>query len=105
MNQDRAPANIHNAPRSSQRRFSGVPDNMPTRPIDEQLDKLRDKILLLGGSTEAMVERAMRALVERNSELASSVQGEDRIIDQMELEIDRLSIDILASQQPTEHDL
>lgn len=75
------------------------------RVMEDQLNSLRDKILLLGGKTEAAVERAMRSLTERDSELAASVLDEDEIIDQMELEIDRLSIDILASQPPTEHDL
>ncbi len=47
----------------------------------------------------------MRALTERDSELAAAVTDGDKVIDQMELEIDRLSIDILGSQQPTEYDL
>ncbi|QYO65611.1 phosphate signaling complex protein PhoU [Leptolyngbya sp. 7M] len=78
---------------------------MEHRIIDQQLDLLRDKILLLGGATEAAVNRAMQALVERDSELARKVLDEDKIIDQMELEIDRLSIEILALQQPAAHDL
>ena len=82
-------------------------DTFPTddRPMASQLDLLRDKILLLGGKTEDAVHRAMRALKERNSELAKRVVEEDKLIDEMELEIDQLSIEILASQQPTEHDL
>ncbi len=82
-----------------------VSEQMAERTINEQLDLLRDKILLLGGKTEAAVEGAMRALTERDSELAGRVTENDKVIDQMELEIDRLSIDILASQRPTEHDL
>ena len=78
---------------------------MDHRIIDEQLNHLRDKILLLGGATEAAVQRAMRSLVERDSELAKQVLEEDKIIDQMELEIDRLSIEILALQHPAAHDL
>lgn len=77
----------------------------PPQSINSQLDLLRDKILLLGGKTEAAVAGAVRALVERDSELARAVADEDRVIDQMELEIDHLSIDILGSQRPTEHDL
>ncbi len=78
---------------------------MDNRIIDQQLDQLRDKILLLGGATEAAVHRAMQALVERDSELAQHVLEEDKVIDQMELEIDRMSIEILALQQPAAHDL
>ncbi|MFL6467728.1 MAG: phosphate signaling complex protein PhoU [Pyrinomonadaceae bacterium] len=73
--------------------------------VDDQLDLLRDKILLLGGKTEAAVKNATRALIERDSEIANTVTSEDKVIDQMELEIDRLCIDILASHQPTSHDL
>ena len=78
---------------------------MDHRIIDQQLDHLRDKILLLGGATEQAVQRAMRSLVERDSELAKEVLEEDKVIDQMELEIDRLSIEIIALQQPAAHDL
>jgi phosphate transport system protein len=78
---------------------------MSKRPIDQHLDSLRDKILLLGGKTEDAVQKAIRALTERNSELAMEVAADDKVIDQMELEIDRLSIDIIASHQPTSHDL
>lgn len=79
--------------------------NMMQRDIDNQLDLLRDRVLLLGGKTEEAVHRAMRSLTERDSELARSVCDADEQIDQMELEIDRLSVHILGSQQPTEHDL
>ena len=78
---------------------------MEGRNIDQQLDLLRDKILLLGGMTEQALQRAMRSLTERDSELARRVLAEDESIDLMELEIDRLSIDIIGSQQPAAHDL
>ncbi len=78
---------------------------MEHRIIDEQLNLLRDKILLLGGATEAALNRAMRSLVERDSELAQKVLDEDKVIDQIELEIDQLSIEILALQHPAAHDL
>ncbi len=85
--------------------FSGGDFVMSEMGMDSQLDVLRDKILLLGGKTEDAVHRAMRSLKERDSDLARAVTDEDKLIDQMELEIDQLSIEILASQQPTEHDL
>ncbi len=78
---------------------------MEHRLIDHRLDILRDKLLLLGGKTEEALHRAMQSLIERDSELAKKVKKEDKIIDQMELEIDRLSIEILALQQPAAHDL
>ncbi len=78
---------------------------MKRRILDQQLDLLRDKILLLGGATEAAVNRAIRSLADRDTQLAERVLEEDKVINQLELEIDRLSIEILALHQPAAHDL
>jgi phosphate transport system protein len=78
---------------------------MEHRIIDQQLGVLRDKLMALGSATEAAVNRAMLSLTTRDSELAQKVLDEDKAIDQMELEIDRMSIEILALQQPAAHDL
>ncbi len=78
---------------------------MENRILDRRLDILRDKLLLLGGKTEEALHRAMQSLTTRDSELAKQVKKEDKVIDQMELEIDRLSIEILALEQPAAHDL
>lgn len=61
--------------------------------------------MILGGATEAAVQRAMQSLTERDSDLARRVLEEDKIINKMELEIDRMSVEILALQQPAAHDL
>jgi phosphate transport system protein len=78
---------------------------MENKILDKRLDVLRDKLLLLGGKTEEALHRAIQSLTTRDSELAQQVKKDDKIIDQMELEIDRLSIEILALQQPAAHDL
>src|SRR4051812_38257765 len=78
---------------------------MKAHALEQSIDTLRDRILLLGGKTETAVARAVKALTTRDSELAETVRRGDKEIDQMELEIDRLSIEILASHRPTEHDL
>jgi phosphate transport system protein len=78
---------------------------METRIIDRKLDVLRDKLLLLGGTTEKAVYLAMRSLTERDTELAHKIIKDDKIINKMELEIDQLSVQILALQQPAAHDL
>lgn len=78
---------------------------MEHRIIDQSLGVLQEKLLALGSATEAAVGRAMHALTTRDSELAQRVLDEDVAINQMELEIDRMSIEILALQQPAAHDL
>jgi phosphate transport system protein len=75
------------------------------RHLDDELDSLRDRVLLLGGEAETALERAMKALVERDSELARKVLDQDDKIDQLEVEVDRQCIDIIALRQPAARDL
>ena len=75
------------------------------RRLDEELDTLRDRVLLMGGETEAALQRAMYALAERDSEAARDVLESDDSIDRLEVEIDRLCIDVLALRQPAARDL
>ncbi len=78
---------------------------MEHRLIDQQINLIRDKLLLLGGATETAVNRAMESLTKRDSDLAKQVLEEDNIINQMELENDRLCVEIFVLQQPAAHDL
>ena len=75
------------------------------RHLDDELDSLRDKVLLLGGETEAALERAMHALIERDSQLAQEVLENDDKVDTLEVEIDRQCIEIIALRQPAARDL
>jgi phosphate transport system protein len=75
------------------------------RPIDAELNLLRDKILMMGGAAENAISRATQALVDRDSSLAEQVIREDDRIDQLELEIDESCIDTLVLQQPAASDL
>ena len=75
------------------------------RRLDSELDALRDRVLLMGGETEGALQRAMYALVERDSEAAREVLANDDAIDRLEVEIDRLCIDLLALRQPAARDL
>jgi phosphate transport system protein len=75
------------------------------RHLDDELNALRDRILLLGGETETALARAMSALGERNNEIAREVLAHDDQIDQLEVEVDRQCIDIIALRQPAARDL
>ncbi|MDT5120978.1 MAG: phosphate transport system protein [Acidobacteriota bacterium] len=75
------------------------------RIFDRELDALRDRVLLLGGETETALQRAMYALMERDTPTAEQVLRDDDQIDQLELEIDRLCIDTIALRQPAARDL
>ena len=60
--------------------------------LERELDILRDRLLLMGGEVELSIQRAIHALVQRDSDVANQVLERDGVIDRMELEIDRLSV-------------
>src|SRR5215470_2794377 len=78
---------------------------MHKRLIEEDLNLLRDKLLIMGGAAEKAIMLSMRALIERDSDLADRVIREDDAIDQMELEIDQMCVDVLVLKQPAASDL
>ncbi len=75
------------------------------RIIDQQLEILRDNLLLLGGTTEKALQKSMHSLIERDSETAKRVIEDDKIVNRMELEIDQMCIEIIALHQPAARDL
>jgi phosphate transport system protein len=76
-----------------------------SRQYERELQELKDKILLLGGTVEMMIASAMRSLLQRDSDLARSVIASDPRVDAAELEIDHLSVSLLALRQPAASDL
>jgi len=73
--------------------------------LERELNILRDRLLLMGGEVELALQRAMHALLQRDSNVANQVIEGDRVIDQLELEIDRMSVDILALRRPVAREL
>lgn len=64
--------------------------------IDMDLDELKQKLLTMASHAETAVNEALRALIERNYELALRVKESDNVIDQLEVEIDDMAIRLLA---------
>ena len=75
------------------------------RHFEGKLDELAEKILRLGGLVEESIGRSVRALVDRDSDLARRVIEDDADVDRLELEIDQLALELLALQQPMARDL
>ncbi len=73
--------------------------------LERELDILRDRLLLMGGEVELSIQRAIHALVQRDSDVANQVLERDGVIDQMELEIDRLSVELLTLRRPVAKEL
>jgi len=63
---------------------------------NEEMNRLKESLLAMASHAESALTRSMRALVERDDALAQSVQDDDNIIDQFEVEIDDIAIHLLA---------
>ena len=66
---------------------------------------MRDRLLLMGGEVELAIQRSLHALVQRDSEVAAQVVERDSVIDQLELEIDRMAVEILSLRRPVGREL
>lgn len=73
--------------------------------LERELDILRDRLLLMGGEVELSIQRAIHALVQRDSDVANQVLEHDSVIDRLELEIDRLGVEVLTLRRPVAREL
>jgi len=69
------------------------------------LEQLKMTILRMATLTEKALEKSVRALVERNDELAEEVLKGDYEINLLEVDVDRHSLRLLALDQPMARDL
>lgn len=75
------------------------------RHFHEQLDLLKRRLLEMSTLAENLVELGVDALLTRDAGKADEVLDADREIDKLEIEIEQLSISLLALQQPMARDL
>ena len=72
---------------------------------DEDLKKLREDILYMGGLVEDQIQKAVNSLVERDSPLAETIIERDHEVNRLDVEIDDVCIRLLALHQPAARDL
>jgi len=75
------------------------------KSYDDEINALQRQIIQMGGVVEKQVSDAIRALKERDVSLAAQVIEQDDQVDQMEEDIDKETIRILATRQPMAVDL
>jgi phosphate transport system protein len=75
------------------------------REYEGELTLLRERLLRMAGRVEEMIERATRAVVERDADLARATIALDARVNGDEVEIDELCLTILARRQPMASDL
>ncbi len=72
---------------------------------EQELRHLREQLLLMGSHVEGNIGNSLKALIERDSELAERTIDADSSIDRLEIEIDGLCLHVLARRQPVASDL
>ncbi|MDD5562114.1 MAG: phosphate signaling complex protein PhoU [Thermoanaerobaculaceae bacterium] len=78
---------------------------MPERLLEHDLEELKKLLLTMAGEVERQLGLAIRALVERDSELAEAVIAGDAVIDQREVEVDHRVIELIVRTRPMARDL
>lgn len=78
---------------------------MQRRRFDQELKTLKEQILQMGAMAEDQVGNALKALVERNTDLAQQVIRNDHRVNAMDVSIDEKALSLLALYQPTAGDL
>ncbi len=75
------------------------------KSYDNDLKKLTDMLLRMGGIVETQVSLAAEAMLEHNAEAASRAVEEDAKVDALEREIEQFVVRMLALRQPMAADL
>lgn len=78
---------------------------MSIETLEKQLPKLKEDILRMGSLLQEQICKANLALTEKNMDLAREVIARDDIIDQMELDIEKKCLYLIALKQPLAKDL
>lgn len=75
------------------------------KAFDQELKELKEALLYEGGLVEQAIDDAIRALLERDSELARKVIANDDRLNTKEVELDEFCLKLLALRQPAAKDL
>jgi len=78
---------------------------MPRASFDRHLHELQDELLILGSMVEKAIARSVKALKERDLELAKQIIADDAKINQKRLDIEERCIQLIVTQQPVASDL
>lgn len=72
--------------------------------FEQELDALKEKLLTMASLAEAAVNKAIKALLDRDDDVARNVKEEDSLLDKLEIELDDMAISLL-SKAPLASDL
>jgi len=73
--------------------------------FDEQLSKLNNELIEMGGMIEDCLEIAGKALIDRDIDLAQTIKAYEEAVDEKERQIEGMCLRLLLQQQPVARDL
>lgn len=73
--------------------------------FDDALSELKSKTIGMGAATQRNLQNAMRGLLERDKELCNQAIADDDDEDRLEIEIDRLGMELIIKFRPLAGDL
>jgi len=73
--------------------------------FQQNLDDLKEKLLVMAGMAEQSIQRAVEAYRVRDLSICDLVDRGEMAINRLEREIDQMSLDLLAMEQPMAIDL
>lgn len=73
--------------------------------VSREIDTLKQRLLFVGAKVEAALRKAVRALNERDIELAHAVIRDDQQVDRLEVELEEQCLNVLADYHPRELEL
>jgi len=77
----------------------------PHRHFDDELTRLKDRLLQMSAAAQEALDRAVGAVLHRDAEVAERVIAQDPDIDALEVEIEETVTNLLALHQPMARDL
>ncbi|MDN6029807.1 MAG: phosphate signaling complex protein PhoU [Lactococcus plantarum] len=73
--------------------------------FEEELNKLHNQFYSMGTQVSAQVNKAVRAFVSHDRDLAEEVIEDDQEVNDQETKLEKKSLEMIALQQPVSHDL
>lgn len=75
------------------------------KQFDEELNKLRARLIKMGLMIQEQIDNSMKALIHNNQKLAQTIISKDDKVDEIDVKIEKQCLKIFALHQPVAMDL
>ena len=82
-----------------------MPEKHLSSQFDSELNAISSRVMELGGLVESQIQQAIYALSQFSVEAVQLVEAQEKLVNQMEVDIDYELSTIIARRQPTARDL